>query len=434
MGTEQNNTFNSEFFMNVLNQLQTNIYITDLGTDEIVYMNETMKKAFQIEEAEGLVCWKVLQTGQTGRCSFCRKGDLQEGKAVCIWNEENSVTGRIYQNHDSLIQWKDKTYHIQNSADITEYQHLREEAQIDELTGMYNRRAGKGKLEKMILAAKEEDAVLVVALYDVNELKHVNDRYGHGEGDHLLRYIAEAVKNALGSKDMVFRLSGDEFVIAFYNDNVEAAEKKIFRMLEWMQSEKEKHSVFYEASFSYGMIEVYPKDNYSLTELIAKADEQMYIRKRSYHIRRAQENLEKPRQKEAEHSFEYDKEHLYAALRDSTDDYTFVGNMETGTFQYSPSMVAEFGLPGEILENAAAFWGKLIHPDDAAGFLESNQEIADGRIESHCIEYRAKNVKGEWIWLRCRGHMIRNSLGEPALFAGFISNLGKIRDRKGNTC
>ena len=49
---------------------------------------------------------------------------------------------------------------------------------------------------------------------------------------------------------------------------------------------------------------------------------------------------------------------------ESTDDYIFVGNMKTGVFRYPPAMVKEFGLPGEVVENAAAFWGGKIHPYD----------------------------------------------------------------------
>lgn len=57
---------------------------------------------------------------------------------------------------------------------------------------------------------------------------------------------------------------------------------------------------------------------------------------------------------------------------------------------YSRQMMIDFRLPNQILDNAAAFWGEKIHPDDKAGFLRSNQEIADGRAEQHTIYYRAK--------------------------------------------
>lgn len=298
----------------------------------------------------------------------------------------------------------------------------------DELTGSLNQRAGKEKLAGMLESAREEQVTLSVVLYDVNELKQVNDRYGHDEGNHLLCYITETVEQCLGSEDFIFRLSGDEFIVVFYDENAENAKRKMEEALDRLKSDKEKNSVFYEASFSYGLAEIDSTDNSTVSDVIAQADEKMYIHKRSFHIQKGQEELKKKKQQDSSKVFDYDREHLYDALKESTDDYIFVGNMQTGVFCYSPSMVEEFGLPGEVVENAAAFWGKLIHPHDEKGFLESNQEIADGRTESHCIEYRAKNVRGEWIWLRCRGRMIRNRKEEPALFAGFITNLGK-RDK-----
>lgn len=426
MGAGQGKYFDSEFYKKVLDELHTNIYLTDMETDEIVYMNETMKETFQISELDGRRCWEILQKGMDCRCSFCRKTELEEGRKVCIWNENNSITGRIYQNYDSLIRWEGKKYHIQNSADVTEYRQLIQEANIDELTGLLNRRAGKEKLSGMLQDAREKNAVLSVALYDVNELKQVNDRYGHGEGDHLLLYITENVKHCLSSMDLLFRLSGDEFVAAFYNEDAESADRRIKAALARMNGEKGQNHISYETSFSYGLVEIYPSDNCDVTDIIAQADERMYVQKKKFHIMRAQKELEETGQKDdAPGTFHYDREHLFDALKESTDDYIFVGNMQTGIFRYSPSMVKEFGLPGEVVENAAAFWGRLIHPHDKMGFLESNQEIADGRVQAHCIEYRAQNVRGEWIWLRCRGRMIRDGKGEPSLFAGFITNLGK---------
>ena len=47
------------------------LYITDVDTDEILFMNRNMKKAFGLETPEGEVYWKVLQKGMDGRCEFC---------------------------------------------------------------------------------------------------------------------------------------------------------------------------------------------------------------------------------------------------------------------------------------------------------------------------------------------------------------------------
>ena len=100
--------------------------------------------------------------------------------------------------------------------------------------------------------------------------------------------------------------------------------------------------------------------------------------------------------------FQYNKDYLFDALSESIDDYLFVGNLKTGKFMYSYKMMVDFGLPSQILSNAAAFWGEKVHPDDMMMFLRSNQEIADGRAEQHAITYRAKNVNGTWSNLLCK--------------------------------
>lgn len=326
-----------------------------------------------------------------------------------------------------------KDYKILNAVDVTEYVRLSENASVDELTRMPGRRAGKELLARMLHMGRQSGRLLTVVMYDINELKQVNDKFGHSEGDRLLRYVADLTRERLSPRDMVFRLSGDEFIIAFYNETRDDVEKAMIEILRQRDLRRPEVGISYDVSFSYGMMEVYPSDTYTISEILSRVDEQMYIQKRRYHIfLSAQRALEYGKCHESMNTvhFDYDKEHLFDALTMGTDDYLFMGNMKTGVFRYSPSMVDEFGLPGEVVENAAAFWGKLIHPGDKRGFLESNQEIADGRTEYHNIEYRAKNIRGEWLWLRCRGKMIRDENGNPNMFAGMITNLGKNTGRE----
>jgi len=123
--------------------------------------------------------------------------------------------------------------------------------------------------------------------------------------------------------------------------------------------------------------------------------------------------------------FTYSEDKLYPALIKSTDDYIYVCNMKTGVFCYPPNMVEEFGLPGRVMADALDFWRLKIHPNDWDTFLEANMEIVSGKSESHSVEYRAMNKDGEWVWLRCRGNLERDSEGNPEVFAGIITNLGK---------
>lgn len=399
MEADAKGILDAELLAAVLDQLGSYICVTDADTDTMVYMNSAMKQAFDPAHPEEQLCRQIVNCGQ----------------------KDNT-----YKDCDSLLLLGQKRYHVHIITDVTEYQQTPDPARIDELMGIPNRKAGKQKLARLMAETRDEQRVLVVALCDINDLKAINDCYGYSEGDHLLRYVADTVGQRLDSRDIIFRLSGDEFVVALFDEDLGNAEKRIKGFLELLKESREGSGIFYSVSFSYGLVEIYPGEEYTVSDVIAKADMQMYLQKRNYHILRAKQNLDElGSYTKAVEDFQYDKNHLYDALVSSTDDYIFVGNMKTGVFRYPPAMVEEFGLPGMILENAAAFWGRIIYPQDEMAFLESNQEIADGRAEYHNIEYRAKNAKGEWIWLRCRGKMIRDENGAPNLFAGFITNLGK---------
>lgn len=322
---EQQHLFKDTFLAAVLDQMDTNFYITDVETDEILYMNKTMKETFGLARPEGCICWQVLQKDMKERCPYCKIRQLEqmEDNRICIWRETNSVTGRKYRNYDSLIQWKGKVYHIQNSVDMTEFDQISETARTDELTRMLNRRGGGERLRQALEQGGRENQVVTVVLYDINELKAVNDRYGHSEGDRLLQYVAAIAKECLGRLDFMYRLSGDEFVMVFYGRDMKAADDSMKRLLSRAGQERKHLRKEYDVSFSYGIAEVYPGDMGSVEDIISRADEQMYVQKRGYHIE------------------------------------------------------------------------------------------------------RARNVRGEWIWLRCRGKMLRDKDGQPELFAGMISNLGK---------
>lgn len=419
----------SFIFGALMDSLEANIYITDPQTDRILYMNRTMKEAFSLKEPEGMICWQVLQSDQEGRCKFCPVQLLLQDPSdnpSCVWEEHNSRTGRTYQNYDSLVQWVDGSrVHLQQSMDITERKALFQAASIDELTGVRNRRSGKKALVQSIWAAQRAALPLVVGFYDVNSLKQINDRYGHLEGDRALQLTAQAVTSQLDSADYAFRLSGDEFCLVFWNSDEAAARAKIEAAKDALSALAEENGLPYQPDFCYGLVQVPLDEGLGADELLSRADEQMYRQKRLLHIQRAEERAAVGETDESVEAFTYDKDRLYDALVQSSDDYVYVCNMKTGTFRYPPAMVEEFDLPCEVVKNAAAVWGSRIHPHDKQAFLESNQEIEDGRTSCHNIEYRAKNRRGEWVWMRCRGHVERDEQGEPVLFAGTIANLGR---------
>lgn len=85
-------------------------------------------------------------------------------------------------------------------------------AVTDALTGLYNRRYLEVHLQKLLQKNQENRKNLCVLMFDIDHFKKVNDTYGHGVGDEVLRTFAARVKDGLRSFDLVARTGGEEFV------------------------------------------------------------------------------------------------------------------------------------------------------------------------------------------------------------------------------
>ena len=205
----ENSTHDSGVWLldRIMNQMNAGVYITDVDTDEILFMNSGMKKQFGLVEPEGKICWQVLQKGMSGRCPFCPVPRLlRDGPSAAPlrWEEHNTSNGCIYENFDSLIQWHDgRLVHFQHSLNVTEYHKLSIAATTDELTGALNRRAGKAALAEMAAACARTGEPFSLCMFDVNDLKKTNDHFGHAAGDQLLVSIAEAVRGVLQEGDVL---------------------------------------------------------------------------------------------------------------------------------------------------------------------------------------------------------------------------------------
>lgn len=92
---------------------------------------------------------------------------------------------------------------------------LRQRATHDTLTQLPNRRAFEWSLGRAISRARRQNHFLALGLLDLDDLKPINDRFGHAGGDALLREIAQRLQHALRETDFVARLGGDEFALIF---------------------------------------------------------------------------------------------------------------------------------------------------------------------------------------------------------------------------
>lgn len=90
---------------------------------------------------------------------------------------------------------------------------MREMAITDELTGLPNRRGFYGEVEKLLRLSGRYKHPLVLALFDIDYFKAINDNFGHPVGDEVLKSFAEIISNRIRKTDLLARIGGEEFVL-----------------------------------------------------------------------------------------------------------------------------------------------------------------------------------------------------------------------------
>jgi diguanylate cyclase (GGDEF)-like protein len=165
------------------------------------------------------------------------------------------------------------------------FQTMQRRLQTDSLTGLANREAFMLRLRQKIgqASASPQPSRFAVLFIDLNRFKQINDRFGHDVGDQVLIEIAERLRAMVRSRDLVARLSGDEFVVLLDQvdtqhslDRVrEAIELALKSPLAVLGSE-----AMLSADFGGSVGEaLYPDDGEDAESLLTKADRRMYGQK-----------------------------------------------------------------------------------------------------------------------------------------------------------
>ncbi len=115
---------------------------------------------------------------------------------------------------------------------------------------------------------------------------------------------------------------------------------------------------------------------------------------------------------------------LFEAFATASDNvYIYVCDMQTNISRWSMASVEYFGLEGEYIENAGAVWEEHIHPEDRALYEADINGVFSGEKNRHECQYRAMNRYGEYVWLECKGSVIKDKNGMPIIFAGLMTRL-----------
>jgi diguanylate cyclase (GGDEF)-like protein len=108
---------------------------------------------------------------------------------------------------------------------------LEHQAMTDPLTGLYNHRAFHERLREALAHASRAHEAVSVLMLDIDDFKRVNDIYGHGAGDEILRGLADTLKDSVRSSDVVYRLGGEEFAVVITSGSPQNAEQLARRLV-----------------------------------------------------------------------------------------------------------------------------------------------------------------------------------------------------------
>lgn len=152
----------------------------------------------------------------------------------------------------------------------------------DALSGIYNRAALEQFANKLFENNKQNNLQTLISFIDINNLKKINDKYGHLHGDLAIKIVAEEIKDFIPAQWIPVRYGGDEFVIIGTlneNEKIDFLEK----LNEKIQIKKDKMSLPYDLSISIGTKIVSPDSKIPLQEEINNADSIMYQNKQKFH-------------------------------------------------------------------------------------------------------------------------------------------------------
>ena len=161
-------------------------------------------------------------------------------------------------------------------------QTMKQQANVDELTGLYNRRFLEDYARKLLAMASRKNTSASLIMMDLDHFKSFNDLHGHEIGDRILRHFAKTMSLTMRETNLAARYGGEEFVILLPDTNAKTCmlvAERIRRAVERMIVPSSTDKPLPKITVSLG-IAVYPDHGRSLEELLSASDKALYESKR----------------------------------------------------------------------------------------------------------------------------------------------------------
>lgn len=195
-----------------------------------------------------------------------------EGPKEPIWFEGRIQALSFLVDDEEVVLWVASNISERHNLEMR----LRELSDTDQLTGLFNRRKLEHELTLHFESLARYSVPTSIFLFDLDNLKKVNDTKGHHVGDEMIQVVANICRSALRATDFACRVGGDEFVVALPNTGREQAIQFAKRLHDRFRKELNRFSV--EGTIvtaSIGVTTMLPEDR-SYEDTLQRADRALY--------------------------------------------------------------------------------------------------------------------------------------------------------------
>lgn len=265
--------------------------------DRLILCNSAFKESHPLAApaiVEGATFESIVRYGleqgqfvQAGQSEASRKAWLERRM-----NRHRNLGGRpvVHQIHDGRwFQVQERRskggYSVGVRTDITKVKQaellIKEQAERDPLTGLYNRRVVLHRLRKALCQPGGQCRNGALVLVDLDGFKDINDRFGHDGGDKVLLHVAKRFQSIVRRNDLVARLGGDEFALILCDiDAQEDAVRVVNKLLTGMREPVKLGQKSVTPSGSFG-IALFPQHGAKPSDVMKHADMALYEAKRN---------------------------------------------------------------------------------------------------------------------------------------------------------
>ena len=244
-----------ESALELINKIPFDIMITDIKMPGLTGF-ELTEKAKKIRPDMAV----IIMTAYIEEFSY---DDAIEAGASDFIKKPFTVKELIVRIHHVILQEK-----------------IRAMSVTDELTGLYNRRGFFTLAEQELKTANRKKRKIYLVYADLDNLKEINDAYGHLVGDLMLIETAKILRVSFRQSDIIARIGGDEFIVILVGTNGSDAESVTSRLQKNIEIHNQKIINNHKLSISFGIACYDPEFPSSIVELLNNADKSMYEHKK----------------------------------------------------------------------------------------------------------------------------------------------------------